>query len=130
VPVQTAPIQGQVLSLSLTDAGRVALGPTIGAGAQRLEGVVESVNDSAYVLRMRSVTMINGQIARWTNEQLVVGKQNVGNAKERKFSRTRTAIAAAAAVGSLAVLLASRGLIGGGSESGKGDKGGGGGDPQ
>src|SRR4051794_39067909 len=55
-PLASAPVPGSVVSFLVTDVGRVGLSQSAGPSAQRLEGVVESQNDSAYVLSMRSVT--------------------------------------------------------------------------
>jgi hypothetical protein len=117
-----------MVAFDITDAGRVSLGSTVGSGAEHIEGVIEERNDSAYVLRMRSVTYINGQSNQWSNERIVVGRQSVTNAKERRFSKTRTALAAAGAVVGVLAFIATRALLGSGSDSERGP--GGGGEPQ
>jgi hypothetical protein len=127
-PLASAPAPGSTVSFEITDAGRVGLGSKVGAGAEQLEGVVEGQNDSAYVLRMQNVTYINGQSNQWSNERLEIGKQYVTNAKERRFSKSRTALVAAGAVVGIIAFIASRSLLGLGSDSNKGS--GGGGEPQ
>jgi hypothetical protein len=119
-PLTSAPVPGSTVSFLVTDQGRVGLGPTAGPSADRLEGVVESVNDSAYVLRVKSVTYLNGQMNQWSNEQLVVGKSFVTNLRERKFSRSRTALVSVAAAAAVFGFIWSRGLFGLGSESSRG----------
>jgi hypothetical protein len=119
-PLVSAPVPGSTVSFIVTDQGRVGLGQSAGPSVDRLEGVVESVNDSAYVLRMKSVTYLNGQTNEWSNEQLVVGKNYVTNPRERKFSRSRTALVSAAAAGAIVSFIWSRGLFGLGSESNRG----------
>jgi hypothetical protein len=116
------------VSFEVTDAGRVGLGAKIGSGVEQIEGVVEGQNDSAYVLRMQNVTYINGQSNQWSNEKLEIGKQYVTNVKERRFSKSRTALVAAGAVVGILAFIASRSLLGLGSDSQKTP--GGGGEPQ
>lgn len=127
-PLASAPSPGSTVSFQITDAGRVGLGAKVGASAEHIEGVVEGQNDSAYVLRMQNVTYINGQSNQWSNERLEIGKQYVTNAKERRFSKSRTALVSAGAVLGIIAFIASRSLLGLGSDSQKGP--GGGGEPQ
>ena len=127
-PIAAAPALGTTVSFQITDAGRVSLGSALGSGAEQIEGVIDERNDSAYVLRMRSVTYINGQSNQWSNERIVVGKQYVTNAKERRFSKGRTALVAAGAVAGVLAFIASRSLLGLGSDRERGP--GGGGEPQ
>jgi hypothetical protein len=127
-PIRTAPVAGSTVTFEITDAGRVGLGTKVGAGAEQIEGVVEGQNDSAYVLRIQNVTYINGQSNQWSNERLEIGKQYVTNAKERRFSKSRTALVAAGAVVGIIAFIASRSLLGLGSDSNKGS--GAGGEPQ
>jgi hypothetical protein len=114
-PAASTPAPGATVSLALTDAGRVALGPSIGDAARSLEGVVESVRDSGFALRMRSVSYVNGQTNNWTGERLMVPRQHVTNARERRFSRGRTALVAVGAVGGIIAFIASRNLLGSGT---------------
>ena len=127
-PLASAPVPGSTVSFELTDAGRVGLGQKVGSGVEQIEGVVEGQNDSAYVMRMQNVTYINGQSNQWSNERLEIGKQYVTNVKERRFSKSRTALVAAGAVVGILAFIASRSLLGLGSDSEK--KPGGGGEPQ
>jgi hypothetical protein len=116
-PIAAAPSVGSTVSFALTDAGRVALGRSIGEAARSLEGEVDSTNDSSYVLRVRSVTYISGQTNQWTGERLVVGRQQVTGAREKTLSKSRTALVAAVSVGGVVAFVATRGLLGGGNES-------------
>lgn len=115
-PVATAPAPGATVAFNLTDAGRLAMGPAIGEGAQTLEGVVEAATDTSFVLNMRSITYINGQVNQWTGERLSVGRQHVANVRERSFSKARSVALAAGAIGGAIAFIASRGVFGGGVE--------------
>jgi hypothetical protein len=119
-PVSTTAVPGTIVSATLTDAGRVSVGRTVGEGARQLEGLVEAVDDTAYVLRMRSVTYLNGQTNGWTGERLTVSRQAMTNVRERRFSSKRTAIAVASTLGGVVAFIVTRSLLGGGSESSPG----------
>jgi hypothetical protein len=115
VPVASAPPSGAIISLDLNDTGRVALGKTLGPTVEKIEGAVESSSDSAYVLRMQSVTFFNGQKSGWTGERIVVGRQYVANPSRREFSTSRTTLAVVGGLGAVLAFIASRGLLGNGN---------------
>jgi len=115
-PVTTpvAPV-GSTIAVDLTDRGRVGLGEQIGISARTIEGVVSSQDDSVLLLKVSSVSYLNGQRNKWAGEPLTVQKSHLTNARERNFSRSRTAIVAAGAAGGLIAFIATRGLIGSGN---------------
>lgn len=115
VPVATTPVPGEQLALDINDQGRVGLGERIGAAASKVEGTVQANTDSAYQLRVTSVSYMNGQSNPWTGEALSVRKDFVSGVRERKFSRGRTFFTAAAIVGTAAAFIISRNIFGGGS---------------
>ncbi|HEY4953588.1 MAG TPA: hypothetical protein VII02_01755 [Gemmatimonadaceae bacterium] len=115
VPVATTPVAGNTLVLDLNDNGRVALGPRIGAAASTVEGVLESRTDTSYELSVTAVSYMNGQTNRWTNEPLSVLNSFVSQTQQRKFSRSRTALAAGLAVGGVLAFALTRSLLGSGS---------------
>ena len=119
-PLSATAAPGTIVSATLTDAGRVSVGRTVGEGARKLEGLVEAVDDTAYVLRMRSVTYLNGQTNGWTGERLSVSRQAMTDVRERRFSSKRTAIAVASTLGGVVAFIVTRSLLGGGSESSPG----------
>ena len=124
VPVATAPVTGSTLVLDLNDNGRVALGPRLGDAASAVEGILQSRTDTSYELSVTSVSYINGQTNRWTNEPLSVSSSFVRQTQERKFSGTRTALAAGIAAGGVLAFALTRGLIGSGSPDKTGNGGG------
>lgn len=115
VPAGPVPEPGQTLVMELTDNGRVALGPSIGPTARKVEGVLDQRTDSAYVVKVTSVVYMNGSNQRWTNEPLTIQTDLVRELRERKLSPTRTAFFAAGTVGAAVAFIASRGLLGLGS---------------
>ena len=119
MPVHGTPAAGTALVLDLNDRGRVVLGDQIGPSATKIEGDVASASDSAYSLRVSSVSYLNGQSNRWSGEPLTVTANLVSQVKQRTFSRSRTALLGVAAAAALAVLLKSTNLIGSASDGGE-----------
>lgn len=114
-PVVNAPTPGQQLRFDLNDRGRVGLGEFVGSSAERLEGVLTGELDSAYAVKVVSVSYLTGQSSKWSGEQLVVSKNFVGNVRLREFSAARTYLTAAAVLGAAVLLIATRGLFGSGT---------------
>jgi hypothetical protein len=89
-PVNSAPVPGRTVLLDLNDRARVELGDRIGPSAARIDGVVQTQNDTMYVLHVSSVTYLNGQSNKWSGEPLTVPASLVSRARVREFSRSRT----------------------------------------
>ena len=126
-PVVTAPTQGTEVRLDLNDRGRVGLGGQIGPTATRVEGVVQASTDTAYALKVTSVTYLSGDVNRWTGESLTVPRDFVAATSEKKFSKSKSLLTAAGVVGGVVAFIATRGLLGGGTPDTGGGGGGGGG---
>ncbi|HUQ19127.1 MAG TPA: hypothetical protein VM099_05890 [Gemmatimonadaceae bacterium] len=103
------------MAIDLNDQGRLGLGQDIGPAAKQVEGTVRKDTDSAYALSVRKVSYLNGQSNPWTGEQLTVRKSYIGFAQERKYSRSRSYLAAAAAIGAAAALILTRTVFAPGS---------------
>lgn len=116
-PVQSAPEPGSTLLLDLTDRGRAELGPQIGQSAERIQGNLQSVSDSGYVLRVSSVRYQNGQLSQWTGEPFTVPTAYVARTRRQEFSRSRTFTLAAGLTAALIAVLVGTDLIGGGGGS-------------
>ena len=124
-PVAAPPAPGSRLLLELNDRGRVGLGGSIGPSASSVEGMLQADADSAYSLKVVSVSYLNGQRNTWSGEPIVVSRDFVRDVRSRQFSRTRTVLAAGALVVGTVLFIVTRGLIGGGSGGKEGDGGGG-----
>lgn len=114
-PVVTTPAPGAELRLDLDDRGRAGLGNLIGPAAASVQGVLQNGSDSAFALKVTSVTYMNGQSNKWTGERLVVPKAFVISMRERKFSRSRTWLTSAGIVGVVGGFIVSRALRGTGT---------------
>jgi hypothetical protein len=109
MPLTPAP--GAVLIFPLNDQGRVMLGPSVGPAAQIIEGILQSRNDSAYVVSVNSVSYFNGGSNKWSGEPLTIGKTLVQDVQERQFSRSRTFLAVGATAAAVLAFVVSRSLF-------------------
>lgn len=117
-PAPVTPAAGSHLLLELNDRGRVGLGDSIGPAAMTIEGTTTIFDsDSAYRLGVTRVGYLNGQSNKWTGEPLVVSKEFVTNAREEKFSKSRTWLTASAMTAAAVLFISTRGLLGLGSGS-------------
>lgn len=113
-PVTTAPAPGTTVLLDLSDRGRVALGDRIGPSASRIEGELRTASDTAYQLRVSTVTYLNGQSNRWSGESLAVPIGLVSRARYREFSRSRTTAVGVGIVAALVALFTQTNFLGSG----------------
>lgn len=111
-PVTTAPAPGSTILLDLGDAGRRVLGERIGSSAATVEGRVTGVSGEEYLLRVLSVTYLNGQSNPWSGESLAVPLDVVTQARTRQLSRSRTILASAGLAAGLVVLAARASFLG------------------
>ena len=111
-PVLVSPAPGAQLVLGLNDQGRVTLGQSVGPAAQTIEGTLQANNDSAYVIAVSSVRYFNGGTNVWSGEPLTVSRTFVQEAQERRFSRSKTALAAAVAAATALSFILTRSLFG------------------
>lgn len=123
-PAPASPPPGTRLLLELSDKGRIGLGDSIGPAARTIEGTTISASDSSYALHVTKVGYVNGQSNNWTGEPLVVLRSFVSNAKEQRFSKSRTWLTATAATAAAITFIVTRGLgtFGGSSREGGGPK--------
>lgn len=115
-PIAGGPVAGSQVLFDLTDRGRVAYGPQIGAGAREIEGTLEGASDSAYVVRITSIRSLNGQKDTWSGERFSFAPDHVTNLRQRQLSRTRTGLFGAAVAAGVIILAVTAKLIGGASE--------------
>jgi hypothetical protein len=113
-PVESAPTSGTTVLLDLNDRARVQLGDRIGPAAVRIEGIVQAQNDTAYMLRISSITYLGGQSNRWSGEEFTVPASLVSSARIREFSRSRTTAVGLGIAAALAAVFAKTNFLGSG----------------
>ncbi|MEP6763541.1 MAG: hypothetical protein ABJB66_04475 [Gemmatimonadaceae bacterium] len=114
-PISGQPLPlGMMLSLAINDAGRVGLTDQMGQSITIVEGRLVQRDTAGYLLAVAQVETFRGGTQVWSGEHVRIKDEFVSVAREKKFSRAKTAIVSAAAIG-LVAILASQGLLGNGS---------------
>jgi hypothetical protein len=110
-----APSVGEKVAFDVNDAGRVALGGSLGPEISQIEGRVLERENGEYVMAVSNVRLLRGGEQVWAGEQVRIKADYVTSTHERRFSRSRT-IAASLLGAGLLVYVASRSIKGGGGD--------------
>ena len=108
------PQPGVGIGLDISDAGRVALGGSMGPEIEQIEGRLIQFDNNEYVVGVTSLHLLRGGEQVWHGEQVHVKKEYVTSVYERRFSTARSAALAAAGIGAVAY-IATRAIAGSGS---------------
>jgi hypothetical protein len=121
----TSNLTGRQLQLSITDSGAVFLAPQVGFGIEAVDGRLVADSASRYVISVSGIRRRDGLESDWKGESVYIQHVFVSTVMEKRFSRARTTLfAAATAVAMVAVKHAFGGA--GGATSPGGSPGGGG----
>lgn len=96
---------GTEVGIDITDAGRVALGGSMGPEIAQIEGRLVSRDSAEYVLAVSMVHLLRGGEQVWTGERVRIKSEYVSSVKERKLSKGRTAAMAVASVAVIAAII-------------------------
>jgi hypothetical protein len=113
----TQPIAGQstalgsTLVLTINDAGRAALAGQMAPAVSEIEGRLVERDSSAYLLAVAQIHLYGGGDQVWSGERVRIKSEYVSAVGEKKFSKVKTGLISAAAVGVVAIVL-SKGLGG------------------
>lgn len=107
---QTLPAGAQIV-ISINDAGRLALGGQMGPEIAQIEGRLISKDSAEYVMSVAQLILLRGGQQVWSGERIRVKTEYITVVNEKRFSRTRTALVSAAALGAVALLF-QQGLLG------------------
>jgi len=112
----SSPIPGTRIALDVNDAGRVALGGSMGPEIDRVEGTLIERTNGEYLLGVTSVSLLRGGgVQTWKGEQVVVKPEFVSTVYERRLDKARTGLFAAAIAGGV-IAIASQSLLANGTE--------------
>lgn len=118
------PAAGTEIGLDINDAGRVALGGSMGPAIRQVEGRLVSKDTDEYVIAVTALHLLNGGDQVWEGETAHIKTGYVSSVYQRRLSVGRTVALGAVGVGAIAI-LATRSLAGLGSidrsETGPGD---------
>jgi len=113
------PVNGTEVAFDITDAGRVALGGSMGPEISQIEGRLVSKDNGEYDVAVTAVRLLRGGEQVWRGERVHIKQEHVSMIYEKRFSKGRTIALSAAGIGAVAI-MASQGIIGGGqAEPGK-----------
>ena len=100
-----APSTGTKVAFDLNDAGRAALGPSMGPEIARIQGSIVSQDAGDYLVAVDEISMMRGGTQTWRGEQVRVKPGFVNTTYERRFSMTRTVLLGAVTAGGIAYLV-------------------------
>ena len=109
-----APDVGTNLALDINDAGRIALGGTMGPEIAAVEGRLLRADSTDYLVSVTNIRLLRGGVQVWGGEQVRISRDHVGYAYERRFSRSRSFALAATLVGGAVAFFGGRSLLGAG----------------
>jgi hypothetical protein len=109
------PNVGENVAFDVNDAGRVALGGSLGPEISQIEGRVLGSENGEYVLAVSNIKLLRGGEQVWTGEHVRIKSDYVGTTYERKLSRPRT-IAVGVAGAGLVAFFVTRSIKGSGQE--------------
>jgi hypothetical protein len=116
---------GSEVIVTVNDKGRVGLGERMGPGVLKITGRLAAQTDSVMTVNVASVEYLEAGSSIWSGEQVRIPADYVAMVNERTLSRSRSWLAAGAAVAAVVVSAVALDLTGAFSGDG-GDRPGGG----
>ena len=114
------PKPGEKLALDVNDAGRVALGGSMGPEIAQVEGLVVEKDAEGYLMSVSNVRLLRGGEQVWSGERVRINNQYVGTTYSRRFSLGRSIGLGVVGIGGFAAILVSTSLLGIGQDDGPG----------
>lgn len=108
-----APEVGKQMAFDVNDAGRVALGGSMGPEISQIQGRLLA-HDSDYVVSVTAVKLLRGGEQTWAGEPVRLKPAHISSMYERRYSGGRTLAAGAIGAGVVAA-VAVRSILGGGA---------------
>ncbi len=106
------PKPGAKLAFEVNDAGRLALGGTMGPEIAQVEGLLVEKDSEGYLLAVSNVRLLRGGEQVWSGEKVRLNNQYLGPAYERRFSLGRSIGLGVVGIGGFSAILASTSLLG------------------
>lgn len=110
------PKVGSRIAFDVNDAGRTALGGTMGPEIAQVEGQLIEKDNGSYLLAVSTVRLLRGTEQAWSGEQVRLKPEYLGTGYERRFSTGRTIGLSLAGVGGFTAFLITRSLLGSGTD--------------
>lgn len=99
-----------LVSVDVSDVGRVGLSDQMGTEVKRIEGQVTQRNDSAIRLMVTEVSFLNGTSNKWQGQEVTIRPLDVKRISQRTYSRQRTMLAALVLGGLIGLTIATKGF--------------------
>jgi len=112
--IQPTQKPNQRVAFDVTDAGRVALGGSMGPEIDQIEGVLNRMDSSSYTVSVTTVRFLRGGEQRWTGEPVRIGRDYISRSYVRTFDSGKTVLASGLGIGAIALVIG-RSVIGGGN---------------
>ena len=109
---------GGHVAVEITDRGRAELSDRLGSGVLRLEGTLTQSDSVDLVMNVWRVAHFSGPTERWSGESVRIKRAYTSREQTRTLNRTKTYLAAGAAVAGLVVFTRTFGLFGFATETG------------
>jgi len=111
------PQVGTTVAFDVNDAGRAALGGSMGPEIAQVEGRLLERDNGSYLLGVSSVRLLRGGEQPWAGEQVRLRTEYLGPAYRRQFSLGRSIGLGVVGVGGFTTFfLVSRSLLGAGTD--------------
>ena len=101
------------MAFDINDAGRLALGGTMGPEIAQVEGRLVERGTADYLVKVTAVHLLRGGEQTWSGESIRIKSEYVTSVYEKKFSAGRSVALGAVGVG-IAAAIAGRSILGGG----------------
>jgi hypothetical protein len=105
---------GTDMAFDINDAGRAALGGSMGPEIGQIEGRLLDIDSGEYIVAVSAIKLLRGGEQVWRGERVRIQTGYVTSLYERRFSAGRSAAMGAAGLGAL-VAMVGRSIIGGGT---------------
>jgi hypothetical protein len=110
------PEVGSRVAFDVNDAGRLALGGSMGPEIDQIEGRLVERDTTDYLIAVSAVHLLRGGDQVWSGERVHIRPAYVSRTYERRFSPGRTVVLSAIGVAVVAAFV-SQALVGSGNES-------------
>ena len=107
----TQPLVGSQIALDINDAGRAALGGSLGPEVSQIEGRLSQHDSGEYVVAVSMIHLLRGGEQVWSGEKVHVKAEHVSSVYERELSKSRSAVMGALGAGAL-VYMVTRAIVG------------------
>ncbi len=107
------PAVGKEVAFDVNDAGRLALGGSMGPEISQIEGRLIEKGSVDYLVAVSAIHLLKGGEQVWSGEPVRIKSEYVSSVYEKKFSRGKTIAVGAIGLGIVAA-IATRSIIGGG----------------